>query len=146
MNAVGRVLVADTQCSLCSLEPRYQWNNVVILFLLLVLLRLIVLVLMVLVMLLLVMLLLVMLVVLMVPGGVKQAAVRSPRFQEALSKVLNTWQSPYALAEYFNMQQSERKVSADLTPFWKGSRRTSRALLVVHHMLVGMINPCDGNY
>lgn len=44
--------------------------------------------------------------------GLNQDAVKSTHFQDALSKVLTTWRSPHALADYFVMQQEERKASS----------------------------------
>lgn len=46
-----------------------------------------------------------------------QEVVRSEKFRRTLATVLKTWRSPQILADYYNIQQRERKVKAFLTLF-----------------------------
>ena len=41
----------------------------------------------------------------------EQETVQSDAYRNALSVVLKTWQSPYALADYYVMQRKEREAS-----------------------------------
>lgn len=41
--------------------------------------------------------------------AVVQEVVRSEKFRRTLATVLKTWRSPQILADYYNIQQKERK-------------------------------------